>query len=224
MGPSVGPTRPEAALCDRSAAAPARWRRSSGGHDVVLVRFRSAADYASRMPGGQGRGLLGPRHACPRPTTWRNMSVHRWLRRPSRQPVVGVGAVDAGGGDLVELLGLTGHWVGQVDDVEDLGAAEAGDLHGSHAVRRSARRACGEAMPGSRVARSLDESAAQVTDRLGADHSAQARCTLRHGHPDVRFPGQPRRCRAPRTEAMLPLHVRGRPGVTDDRVVLREAP
>ena len=34
-----------------------------------------------------------------------------------------------------ELAG-TRHGVWQVDDVDDLGAAEAGDLHGSHAVRR----------------------------------------------------------------------------------------
>ena len=37
--------------------------------------------------------------------------------------------------DLVELLAVTGDGVGEVDDVEDLGAAEASDLHGSHARR-----------------------------------------------------------------------------------------
>jgi hypothetical protein len=40
--------------------------------------------------------------------------------------VVGVGVVDAGRADLVEPLAVPGHRVGQVDDVEDLGAAEAG--------------------------------------------------------------------------------------------------
>ena len=47
--------------------------------------------------------------------------------------VVGVGRVDSCRADLVELL--TGTWggVGKVDDVHDLGAAEAGDLHGAHA-------------------------------------------------------------------------------------------
>ncbi len=47
--------------------------------------------------------------------------------------MVRVGVVDADGGDVEQLLTLTGRGVGQVDDVEDLGAAEAGDLHGSHA-------------------------------------------------------------------------------------------
>ena len=46
--------------------------------------------------------------------------------------LVGVGVVDAGRGDLVQLLAVPGHGVGQVDDVQDLGAAEFGDLHGSH--------------------------------------------------------------------------------------------
>ena len=47
--------------------------------------------------------------------------------------MVGVDKVDSCGLHLVELL--TGPWngVGQVDDVEDLGPAEAGDLHGTHA-------------------------------------------------------------------------------------------
>jgi len=57
------------------------------------------------------------------------------LRYVSRQDVVGVGKVDSCGADLVELLAVPGDGVGQVDDVEDLGAAEAGDLHGSHAWR-----------------------------------------------------------------------------------------
>jgi hypothetical protein len=51
----------------------------------------------------------------------------------SRQGLVGVGVVDARGAHLVELLAVPGDRVGQVDDVEDLGAAEAGDLHGTHA-------------------------------------------------------------------------------------------
>ncbi len=48
--------------------------------------------------------------------------------------MVGVGVVDAGRAHLVELLAVTGDGGGQVDDVEDLGAAEAGDRHGSHAA------------------------------------------------------------------------------------------
>lgn len=45
---------------------------------------------------------------------------------------MGVGKVDSCGAHLVELL--TGTWsgVGKVDDVHDLGAAEAGDLHSTH--------------------------------------------------------------------------------------------
>jgi hypothetical protein len=52
--------------------------------------------------------------------------------------VVGVGEVDPRGGDGVELLLRPRDRVGQVDDVEDLGAAEAGDLHGSHAAEAMA--------------------------------------------------------------------------------------
>jgi hypothetical protein len=48
---------------------------------------------------------------------------------------VRVGVVDAGGGDVEELLPFARRGVGQVDDVEDLGAAEAGDLHGTHEGR-----------------------------------------------------------------------------------------
>ncbi len=33
----------------------------------------------------------------------------------------------------MELLTVTGDGVGEVDEVEDLGPAEAGELHGSHA-------------------------------------------------------------------------------------------
>ena len=46
--------------------------------------------------------------------------------------LVGVGEVDARGRDVVELLAGPGRRVGEVDDVQDLGAAEAGDLHGTH--------------------------------------------------------------------------------------------
>ena len=49
--------------------------------------------------------------------------------------LVGVGTVDSCGTHLVEVLAVPRDGVGEVDDVEDLGAAEAGDLHGSHAAR-----------------------------------------------------------------------------------------
>jgi hypothetical protein len=45
-----------------------------------------------------------------------------------RQAGVDVGVVDACGAHLVALLAVPGDGVGQVDDVEDLGAAEAGLL------------------------------------------------------------------------------------------------
>jgi hypothetical protein len=45
--------------------------------------------------------------------------------------VVGVGEVDAAGGDVEQLLAVPGHGVGQVDDVHDLGAAGAPDLRGT---------------------------------------------------------------------------------------------
>ena len=51
----------------------------------------------------------------------------------SGQGVVSISKADAGRAHLVELLAVAGDGVGEVDDVEDLGAAEAGDLHGSHA-------------------------------------------------------------------------------------------
>jgi hypothetical protein len=50
-----------------------------------------------------------------------------------RHGLMGVGVVDAGGGDVEELLAVPGDRVGQVDDVQDLGPAEAGDLHSAHA-------------------------------------------------------------------------------------------
>ncbi len=67
-----------------------------------------------------------------RPETCAFLSV--LLRYLSGQAVVGVGVVDACGAHLVELLAVGGDGVGEVDDVEDLGPAEAGDLHGSHAA------------------------------------------------------------------------------------------
>jgi len=39
--------------------------------------------------------------------------------------------VDAGGGDVVGLLAVSRLGLGEVDDLEDLGPAEAGDLHSS---------------------------------------------------------------------------------------------
>ena len=44
-----------------------------------------------------------------------------------------VGEVHARRGNVEQLLAVSGDRIGQVDDVEDLGAAEAGDLDGSHA-------------------------------------------------------------------------------------------
>jgi hypothetical protein len=46
--------------------------------------------------------------------------------------VVGVGVLDARRGYLEKLLAVPWGGVGQVDDVEDLGAAEAGDLDSTH--------------------------------------------------------------------------------------------
>src|SRR4051794_30396720 len=54
-------------------------------------------------------------------------------------PVVGVGEVQAGGGDVVELLARTGRGLGDVDDLQDLGAVEAGDLNATHARKARAR-------------------------------------------------------------------------------------
>jgi hypothetical protein len=45
---------------------------------------------------------------------------------------VGVGEIHAGRRDLVELLTRARLLLGKLDDVQDLGAAEAGDLHGTH--------------------------------------------------------------------------------------------
>jgi hypothetical protein len=50
----------------------------------------------------------------------------------STPSVVGVGEVDSCGAHLVELLTGARDGVGEVDDVHDLGAAEAGDLHSTH--------------------------------------------------------------------------------------------
>ncbi len=58
----------------------------------------------------------------------------------SGQEAVGVGVVDARGAHLAELLAVGGDGIGEVDDVEDLGPAEAGDLHGSDARDRTGAR------------------------------------------------------------------------------------
>ena len=47
--------------------------------------------------------------------------------------MVGVGEVNSCGTHLVELLTGSRNGIGQVDDVEDFRAAEAGDLYGTHA-------------------------------------------------------------------------------------------
>ena len=49
------------------------------------------------------------------------------LMYASGQGVVRVGVVHAGRRDLVELLAVAGDGVGEGDDVEDLGAADAGN-------------------------------------------------------------------------------------------------
>ena len=49
----------------------------------------------------------------------------------SGQGLVGVGVVHAGGGDVVDLLARAGCGLGDFDEVQDLGTAEAGDLHGT---------------------------------------------------------------------------------------------
>jgi hypothetical protein len=49
--------------------------------------------------------------------------------------MVGVGRVNSSRADLVEALTFARDGVRQFDDIHDLGAAEAGDLHGSHGVR-----------------------------------------------------------------------------------------
>jgi hypothetical protein len=54
--------------------------------------------------------------------------------------VVGVGVVDAGGGDVVELLAVSCLRLGDVDDVEDFGSSEAGDLDSSLAASLGPRR------------------------------------------------------------------------------------
>jgi hypothetical protein len=51
----------------------------------------------------------------------------------SGQPVVGVRVVDAGCREVVEPLARAGLRLGDIDDFEDLGTAEAGDLHGTGA-------------------------------------------------------------------------------------------
>src|SRR3954466_12046196 len=49
--------------------------------------------------------------------------------------LVCISEVDAGRGDLEQLLSVPGDGVGQVDDVHDFWAAELGDLHSSHGGR-----------------------------------------------------------------------------------------
>jgi hypothetical protein len=58
--------------------------------------------------------------------------VNQW----SVLSVVRVGVVHARGRDVVERLALTRHRLGDVDELQDLGTAEAGDLHGTHPGRQ----------------------------------------------------------------------------------------
>jgi hypothetical protein len=94
------------------------------------------------------------------------------VRSVGRQPVVGVCVVHAGGGDVEELLTVARRGVGQVDDVEDLWAAEAGDLHGSHEGEARGTLRCGRTAdlagcrsrpPGRRIARCRGTGSAQPT-------------------------------------------------------------
>jgi hypothetical protein len=50
------------------------------------------------------------------------------LKCLSRRALVGVGVVDTGRRHPVQLLAVPGRGVGQVDDIDDLGTVEAGDL------------------------------------------------------------------------------------------------
>jgi hypothetical protein len=49
--------------------------------------------------------------------------------------LVRISEVDPAGRDVEQLLAVRRDGVGQVDDVHDLGAAEAGDLHSTHVLR-----------------------------------------------------------------------------------------
>ncbi len=80
-----------------------------------------------------GRVSWSRPHDCELKAPPLGLSSVRGVRAVARQPVVGVGEVDSCRGHLVELLAVPRDGVGQVDDVEDLGAAEAGDLHSAHA-------------------------------------------------------------------------------------------
>ena len=60
--------------------------------------------------------------------------------------MVGVGVVRARCGEVVQLLAVTRRRLEAVDDVEDLGAAEAGDPHATHEERLGLKHV-GEAVP-----------------------------------------------------------------------------
>src|SRR5688572_33469590 len=59
-------------------------------------------------------------------------------RSVDRQAVMGVGVVDARRRDVVELLARAGRGLRDVDDLQDLGTAETGDLHGTHTAEARA--------------------------------------------------------------------------------------
>ena len=89
-------------------------------------------------------------------------------RSVGRHGVVGVGKVEPGGRDVVELLTRPRNGIRQVDDVEDLGAAEAGDLHSSH--EGDARGSPDHAgMRPTSVSRSGDHWSAALRPRVGRE-------------------------------------------------------
>jgi hypothetical protein len=89
---------------------------------TASIYRRTAVPHQSGLASGTHhlRGLTAP----PSETSTRHTRL---------LPVMGVRVVDAGCRDVVELLARAGLRLGDVDDFEDLGTAEAGDLHGTGA-------------------------------------------------------------------------------------------
>src|SRR4051794_7491335 len=110
-------------LTCRTAAGPAE--------DTRTARMECSCRRSGQDTDGGGRTIC-PSRGRHRRRGWMHPAVSFRPICLSRLLVVRVGEVQSGGGDVVDLLARTGRRLRDVDDLQDLGTAEAGDLDSAH--------------------------------------------------------------------------------------------